>query len=101
LALIKIKLLGTPGLAFEVAYSAGGPPQTAKDVLPGEVSFNADAFNASITVRGSGEFGFEVYRGDLQQASMGLGRITNSRSFVVEGKKGGSGISVRPGKFTK
>ena len=60
-----------------------------------KVSFNADAFSATINVQGPGEFGFGIYRGDLQQASASVGPITNNRSIIIEGKKGGAGIAMR------
>ena len=94
-AAIKIKLEGTPGLAYEVSYLADGPSQTAKGVLPGEVSFPADGFQATITVPGPGEFGFEVYRGESFLATSRVARIGGTRRYVIEAKKGGRGVSLR------
>jgi RNA polymerase sigma factor (sigma-70 family) len=94
-AVIKIKLTGTAGLSYEVAYSADGQAaQTAKGVLPGEVAFSADAYNASITVHGPGEFGYEIYRGDLRQA-YSSGPVRNIRQLELEARKGGTGMSSR------
>jgi len=93
-AVIKIKLLGTSGLPFEVAYSTDGQPHTAKGVLPREVSFTADAFNANIKVQGPGEFGLQVYRGDLQQVSAPAAPITGTRTLTITGKAGGAGIAL-------
>ena len=44
---------------------------------------------------GPGDFGFEVYRGELFLATSRVARIGGTRRYVIEAKKGGRGVSLR------
>jgi RNA polymerase sigma factor (sigma-70 family) len=94
-ALIKIRLHGTPGLPFMVVFSTDGRSQTNQGVLPDEVLFNADAFSAAVAVQGPGEFGLDLYRDNLRMSEMQTARIAESKELIIEGRKGGAGISIR------
>ena len=82
-------------MPFQVSHSENGNEQITPGVLPSEVSFAADAFSARITVRGSGELSFEVYRDDFRLANISGARVTNGRTWQLSAGKGGSGFSVR------
>lgn len=90
---IRIKLSGTAGLPFELVHSQDGNQQTDTGVLPGVVSFTADAFTVQLTVRGSGQFGFQLYRDAFQMMNAPLTPLTNQATISIEARKGGSGIS--------
>ncbi len=94
-ALITIKLLGTPGVPWKVSWSGAGEAQTTNGVLPAEVAFNADGYTVTIDAQGSGEFGYEIYRGSMRQAAMQVSRISKPRSITITAKPGGTGISSR------
>jgi RNA polymerase sigma factor (sigma-70 family) len=90
---IRIKLLGTDGLAYELVHLDGGQSQTNRGVLPDEVSFIADVFTASIHVQGSGEFGFEVFRNDFMHGAQGLGPLSGDL-FISISMRGSQEISI-------
>ena len=93
--IVHIRMTGTPGMPFQVSHSENGNEQITPGVLPSEVSFAADAFSARITVRGSGELSFEVFRDDFRLANISGARVTNGRTWQLSAGKGGSGFSVR------
>ena len=92
---VHIRMTGTPGMPFEVSHSENGNDQITPGVLPGEVSFAADAFSARITALGAGDLGFEIYRDDFRLANASASSVTNGYSWLVAAKKGGVGLSVR------
>jgi RNA polymerase sigma factor (sigma-70 family) len=94
-ALITIKLLGTPGVNWKVSWSGTGEAQTTNGVLPAEVAFSADGYTVTIDAQGSGEFGYEIYRGSLRQAANQVAPISKPRSTTIIAKPGGTGISSR------
>jgi hypothetical protein len=92
LADIRIDLAGTVGRKFEVVYWHDQQTQHVSGVLPGQILFKADAFNASVSVPGPGQFGFEVYRNNDLIASGKPNTVTNlSREISIEGMAGGRG----------
>ena len=93
--IVQIKMTGTPGMPFEISHSENGNEQITPGVLPGEVSFPADAFSARIGVQGAGELNIEVYRDGFRMANVSGARVTNGRSWLVGANKGGKGFSVR------
>lgn len=93
--IVHIRMTGTPGMPFEITHSENGSEQITPGVLPGEVSFAADAFSARIIVLGSGELGFEIYRDDFRMASLSGARVTNGRSWLLGAKEGGKGFFMR------
>jgi RNA polymerase sigma factor (sigma-70 family) len=92
---VHIKMTGPAGMPFEVSHSENGNEQVTPGVLPGEVSFPADAFSARITVQGSGEVGFEIYRDDFRLGAISGARVTNGRTWLVEAKNGARGFSIK------
>jgi RNA polymerase sigma factor (sigma-70 family) len=96
-ALITIKLLGTPGLPWKVTFAGSDETRSTNGILPAEVAFNADGFSATIDVQSAGEFGYEVYRGNVRNAATQVAPISRPRSITILGKPGGTGISVRAG----
>ncbi|HTR41935.1 MAG TPA: sigma-70 family RNA polymerase sigma factor [Pseudomonadales bacterium] len=95
LADVRFNLLGTPGLGFDAAYVHDGQAQTVSGVLPGEISFQADAFTMRIIVRGPGQFGFEAYRNDRRLGWSNPGSVTNGSTFEMESMAGGQGLRFR------
>jgi len=89
---IRFNLAGTPGLRFEAVYVHDGQTQTTNGVLPGEILFQADAFTATITVHGPGQFGFHAYRNDRPFSWSNFGPITNTSTFEIESSAGGRGV---------
>jgi RNA polymerase sigma factor (sigma-70 family) len=93
-AAIRIKLSGTPGLKFVLVRSENGQTQTVHGVLPGEVSFRADGFTASISGRGPGQLGLEVFRDNLLMASQGPMPLNPGRPLFIEAMPGGLGMKM-------
>ncbi len=93
-AAIRIKMSGTPGVKFEMVRSEKGRTRTVRGVLPGEVSFQADAFTASVSGRGPSQLGLEVYRDDLLIAGNDPAPLTPDRPLFIEGMAGGTGIKM-------
>jgi RNA polymerase sigma factor (sigma-70 family) len=92
---INIRLLGTPGLAYEVVYSADGQSRSANGTLPGEVLFTANEFNATISVKGSGELGVDVMRGGFRMTGASVAPFSDDRVIAIYAEKGRTGISSR------
>jgi len=93
--IVHIKMTGTAGMSFEVRHTENGNEQVSPGVLPGEVSFPADAFSARIFALGAGDFSFEVYRDNLRIASISGARLTNGRTWQLDAQKGGKGVSLK------
>jgi RNA polymerase sigma factor (sigma-70 family) len=92
---IRFDLQGTPGLGFDIVYAHDSVTQEVSGVLPAQVSFQADAFTASLTVRGPGRFGFEAYRDNLRIGFAGPALFTNATgAYFVESLPGGEGTRI-------
>ena len=83
-AAIRLDLAGTPGLRFDAVYSHDGETQTTSGVLPAEISFQADAFNASFKLRDPGQFGFDIYLNNRIAARRPISAATTNRTYLVE-----------------
>jgi RNA polymerase sigma factor (sigma-70 family) len=92
---VHIRMTGTPGMPFEVRHTVNGNEQITPGTLPGEVSFEADAFSARIMALGAGVFNFDVYRDDSRLAGMSGARVTNGRAWQLNANKGGRGVSLK------
>ncbi len=90
---IKIALLGTPGLKYELIHTGAGQTHTNAGVLPGTIFFDADSFTASIKIQGSGKFSCEVYRGSLLSFQTTASPAANSpRLISLQMSPGGTGM---------
>jgi RNA polymerase sigma factor (sigma-70 family) len=92
---IRFNFAGTPGLRFDVVYVHDGQTQTASGILPGEISFRADAFTATITVHGPGQFGYDAYRNNRLLSWSNAGPVTNVNRFEIKSLAGGQGVRFR------
>lgn len=93
---IRVNLQGTPGLKYDVVYAHDTQTQQVSGVLPGQVSFKADAFAATIAVQGPGQFGLETYRNNQLMAMGTPVTFTNtSRIYTVGSRAGGQGAFIR------
>jgi RNA polymerase sigma factor (sigma-70 family) len=95
LANIRFNLAGTAGLGFEAVYVHDGQTETTNGVLPGEFSFQADAFTAKITVHGPGQFSFHAYRNGRPVGWSNPGPVTNANTFEIESPAGGQRLQFR------
>jgi hypothetical protein len=94
-ASIRYILHDPPGLKYDVVFAHDAETQQFNGVLPSEISFQADAFTASVGVQGPGEFGFEVYRNNLPLAKAAPATFTNAtRNYFIESKAGGQAIRM-------
>ena len=97
MAAIRLDFMGTPGLRFDAAYSHDGETNTMSGVLPDEVSFEADAFNASITLNDPGQFGLDIYRNNRLAARRPISFTATNRTYLVRalGRGRGFGFGVK------
>ncbi len=91
---IRFNLLGTPGLRFQMVCSDRGGQRTYDGVVPGEVSFQAEAFTATIGGIGGGDLGLEIYRDNLQVANRAVGSLNPAQLIFIQGMPGGQGIRM-------
>lgn len=92
---IRFNLAGTPGIKFHAVYVHDGQTETTNGALPGEFSFQADAFTATITVHGPGEFSFYAYRNGRPVGWSNPGPVTNADTFEIESSAAGQGLQFR------
>lgn len=96
MANIRFNLLGTPGLKYDVVYAHDTRTQQVSGVLPAQISFRADAFTASVSVQGPGQFGYEAYRDNRLMGRRLLAPLaTTNTAFSIEGLAGGRGTRIR------
>jgi hypothetical protein len=92
---VTIKLMGTPGLPYELVYTpSDGPAQTVVRILPDVVSFTSDGFDVIIDVKGSGKFGYEISRGSSVRTAKSTTIVTNGYSVGITVRLGGQDIHV-------
>lgn len=99
---IRFDLNGAPGLKYDMMFANDAHTQQMSGVLPAQVSFQADAFTASLKVYGPGEFGFEAYRDTRPLAIGSLATFTNAFcNYFIRSTAGGQSVSInasgRPG----
>lgn len=93
---IRFNLQGTPGLKYDVVYAHDTQTQQVSGVLPAQISFRADAFTASVSVQGPGQFGYEAYRDNRLMGRRLLASFaTTNTAFSIEGLAGGRGTRIR------
>jgi RNA polymerase sigma factor (sigma-70 family) len=96
---IKITLLGTPGLKYELVHTVEGQSHTNAGVSPATNWFEADAFTASIKVEGAGTLRCNVYRDDLPFFSGNISPTADTPVLLsLEMRAGGMGMwsSAKP-----
>jgi RNA polymerase sigma factor (sigma-70 family) len=90
----RFKLLGTPNLAVKVDYTVDGTTKTASVTVPAEVEIEGDGFTATVTVLQAGEFGFELYRGEMLMGSASTAPVKSGGYGNITMKPGGRGIEM-------
>jgi RNA polymerase sigma factor (sigma-70 family) len=78
---MKVRLFGTIGLNYQLAYSEKGQTHTNVGVTPGEVRLRAGVTDVSFKVSGPGRLDFQVYWGN-QLCASGSADGINSPTLV-------------------
>jgi RNA polymerase sigma factor (sigma-70 family) len=90
----RLKLMGTVNLPVKVDYTVDGTTKSASVSVPAEVEIEGDGFTATVTVLQGGEFGFELYRGEMLMGSAGTGPVKSGGYGNITMRPGGQGLEM-------
>jgi hypothetical protein len=90
----RLKLVGTANLPVKVDYTVDGMARTASVTVPAEVEIEGDGFTATVTVLQAGEFGFELYRGEMLMGSASTAPVKSGGYGNITMQPGGRGIEM-------
>jgi len=98
-AQIKVQLLGSPGVPFELTHTENGVSKTVNGVLPWQLAFADADYTITVKVQTPGEFGFNLYRNEQKMAGTEVGQLTHPMSYSITGRKNGRGIFFHAAKI--